>query len=66
MQSEEGRGREMQCLAGRKASCKEPIETGRRGTMGSGTTWVVVLYSSKVRARLSAWRVRWGTEHKAT
>lgn len=34
--------------------------------MGTGTTWVVALYSSKVWARLSAWRVRWGREHKAT
>lgn len=27
--------------------------------MGGLVTWVVVLYSSTVLARLSAWRVRW-------
>lgn len=33
-------------------------EVGRVGP-GQWVTWIVVLYSSKVLARLSAWRVRW-------
>lgn len=60
-------GREMQWFSREERhSYKEPIKTGRRGALGTGTTWVVVRYSSKVWARLSAWRVRWGREHKAT
>lgn len=44
---------------------KREVRRGRPGRelprvgKGSWITWVVVLYSSKVLARLSAWQVRW-------